>query len=366
MSNKQDLSIRALSLGMRSELETIKEYNSHEYIPNRGLSTIGAYLRKNGNDAKSLNAKIIKLQGCKLENDSGPKVVFNDKTRIISVLFDKSKIRPISDNGYIIIEVSGNYGFKELLKFPWYIKKILLEPKNDWITIEKEDEPITWITGYVTIAKISFHIPDEIKNNEIWYQINNPSIEFVGKGANLYSVQATSELSFNEQYYIQYNCRETLNVPIERKIDIKLEGTKREDSPQNICIKFTPAIRQITAHLENSTELYTLGSTETTLAQLSLVNKCEDINAIGCVKIDIESYIGPKKEDGLIICDELTVEVKANQLKTVMININPKKLKQLPKNDVDVTITVEGKDVYTDVNFSKTEKTHSEHFKLTI
>lgn len=357
MINTHELEPKVLSLGMRSEMETIKEYNSHEYIPERGLSTMVAYRTPNGPDAKALKTRIVTLQGCKLQDSSTPKAIFDDRTKIIRVIFDKSKIIPLSDKGYIAFEVSGNYGFRQLLKFPWTIDKMPLEVKNEWINIQKEsEEPITWNTGDVLVAKISMILPDEIKNNHIWYHVINPTIEFVGQGSNLYKIPTDTELLYEKTYDIMYNCCETIDQLEEKSIKVKFKDAGPDEQPQEMRISFVPAVRQITAVLENCTESYTLGSSDTALARLSLLNKCKDIYATACVKINISSEIDTNDENRLITCDEEIVEVKTNQTKEVFIRINSQRLKQLPDNDVKISITAEGSDKYTKSEFSDSFK----------
>lgn len=339
--------LRVLSMGMHSELETIIEYYSFEYI-------LGAHRTRYGRDARSLKTRIIKLQDCDVPNDSRPKAIYDDRTKIIRVEFDKSKIIPLSDSGYIVFEVSGNYEFIELIKLPWIIEKTPLKVKNEWIKINKnQEEPVTWITGNVSVAKISFILPDDINDNKIWYQILNPTIEFVGQGSNSYKIKSDSELSYEKEYDVQYNCIEALDSPEERSIKIKFKDASQDDEPQVLSVKFIPAIRLITASLKNCKDEYTLGSSDTALAKLTLSSECQDVHANTIVKIGITSMIGDINYDNLITIDELTPMVKVNQTKPLIIRINSEKLKQLPDNDVAVTIAVESQDTYTEANFTE-------------
>ena len=332
-----------------STLEILKEFPRTQLIAkgNR-YATINAYTRPNGKDVNSLKVYISSTEGCTIADESTFITFEYDFSRkAANLLFDRSKILPTTDNGRIIMEVTGNYKFKELLSLPWTIKKELPVITEDWIRVEDVENPVRWKNGKIVVSIVSIAVPENVSNS-IWYRIPDISVELDGAEAKNFSLNPLNSKSHSSlSCQIIYNCTDSISEHTKKAIDIMLCLNGKAVARKNKLIEMIPAMRNVQIKLKSSKQEYILGSEDTLIARYELKNECEDCNAIAKVRIHIDC------EETFVFCEKQEVEVNAKQPVQVEIKILREKLTELPNKDIDFKVDFVGCDKYTVCDFSE-------------
>lgn len=348
MYSTKELNAITLHINNTPKLEIIKKFPILELIAKGGrMATIRAYTNPKGKDISSLKADIVHLDGCHIaQGASIMSFTYDIKEKCAKLRLDRSKILPIKVKGYILIKVSGNYSFEQILKLPWIVNKAIPQITEDWINIDI-NKIIAWKTGSIIVSKISFSLPQEIQDNLIWYEIPNVTFSLSGKGFENFNLQPQNDSTYN----LYFNSHGTIDKPIQKKIKLLTCAYGIEVFEKEIMIDFEPAMRTIKSELVNFADEYELGAQNTQLAELKLSCISDDEKAIAKVSVSVECT------DNLIECEDSQIEILANTSKIVKIKVIREKLTMLPTDDIPVEVVVKGINQYTTVsNFSSVFK----------
>ena len=335
-----------LTKNCTSELEIIKEFPILELMANNGRKmTFRAYTTHKGKDRSSLKAEIVSKEDCDIAQGTSISFDYDDIKKCAILRLDKSKILPQKDKGYILIKVSGNYNFEQIIKLSWTVYKETPKITTDWLKIDKNKEIIDWGSGKVLVSELSLERPSDIQNNLIWYQMP-PALSIVvsGEDSEKFILEPISPESCYSKYNLYFNCQDTIEEPVTKDIILSLCADNKEAVRKKMSVKFHPAKRLVKPELEFCTDQYVLGSEDTQIAILKLSCDSADKTAIAKVRLAIEC-----DNDKIIECDEREVEIKSSTSKTVNIKMIRKNLKELPSNDIIVEVVVESCNQYTEV-----------------
>lgn len=333
-----------LTKNCTSELEIIKEFPILELMASNGRKmTFRAYTNPKGKDISSLKAKIVSKEGCDIAQGTSISFGYDINNERAILRLDKSKILPQKDKGYILIKVSGNYKFEQIIKLSWTVYKEPPKITTDWLKI-KNKGPIVW-SGKVLVSELSLEQPSDIQNNLIWYQMP-PELSIVvsGEDSEKFILEPISPESCYSKYNLYFNCQDTIEEPVTKDIILSLCADNKEVVRKETRVEFHPATRFVEPELEFCTDQYMLGSEMTQIATLKLSCDSADKTAIAKVRLAIKC-----DNDKIIECDEREVEIKSSTSKTVNIKMIRENLKKLPSNDIIVEVVVESCNQYTEV-----------------
>lgn len=348
----------------QSSWTTLLTIPKNKLIADASFFTLRPYSNPNGKDADSLDVDIKEYKGCSSIGKKAFKIDYNyDKCEAI-LSFDKSKIIPTECSGFIIIKVSGNYNFHEMIKIPWSVDKLdLFLSENDIISPENI---ITWENGKeIDVLSFRVNCPEDVKGNgNIWYRSTKcPKIglePMQGVVSTKDFIISDETVDFDKEYKIKYKCIGEIDKTKDFQFELKIKIGSKVLKIHPLSLKFKPKCEVYILEINPLNE-YTLNNGDTTLFEVTLKN---NVN-IGGATANLKAEISCATHKELFKLDKYSVNIKPQEESVIKLILNGNKLPQMPDNNIDIVFKLTATNEYTTFKDYSNNRENSE-YKETI